>query len=193
MRILADHSRGMVNLLADGVVPSNEDRGYVLRRVMRRAIQQGGAIGLEAPYLGRFAETAIDMLGALVPQLEAERDTIMGWVAAEEESFGRTLHRGSELLRRVVSDAKAGGATEVDAEEAFRLHDTYGFPFEVTQELLAEEGLGGLRGRIRRAHGPAARASAAKRRAARMATVDARARRSSRGAPRRPNSSGSSA
>ena len=108
---------------------------------MRRAIQQGGAIGLEAPYLGRFAETAIDMLGALVPQLEAERDTIMGWVDAEEESFGRTLHRGSELLRRVVSDAKAGGATEVDAEEAFRLHDTYGFPFEVTQELLADEGL----------------------------------------------------
>ncbi len=141
MRILADHSRGMVNLLADGVVPSNEDRGYVLRRVMRRAIQQGGAIGLEAPYLGRFAESAIDMLGAVVPQLEAERETVLGWVAAEEESFGRTLHRGSELLRRVIDDAKAAGATEVDAEDAFRLHDTYGFPFEVTRELLAEEGL----------------------------------------------------
>ncbi len=141
MRILADHSRGMVNLMADGVVPSNEDRGYVLRRVMRRAIQQGGAIGLEAPYLGRFAETAIDTLGAVVPQLEAERQTVLGWVAAEEEGFGRTLHRGSELLRRVIEDAKAAGAREVDAEEAFKLHDTYGFPFEVTQELLAEEGL----------------------------------------------------
>ena len=141
MRILADHSRGMVNLLADGVVPSNEDRGYVLRRVMRRAIQQGGAIGLEAPYLGRFAETAIDTLGAVVPQLEAERETVLGWVAAEEESFARTLHRGSELLRRVIDDAKAAGATEVDAEDAFKLHDTYGFPFEVTQELLAEDGL----------------------------------------------------
>ena len=141
MRILADHSRGMVNLIADGVVPSNEDRGYVLRRVMRRAIQQGGAIGLEAPYLGRFAEKAIDMLGEVVPQLEAERETVLGWVAGEEESFARTLHRGSELLRRVVTDAKASGASEVDAEEAFKLHDTYGFPFEVTQELLAEEGL----------------------------------------------------
>ena len=141
MRILADHSRGMVNLLADGVVPSNEDRGYVLRRVMRRAIQQGGAIGLEAPYLGRFAETAIDMLGELVPQLLTERETVLGWVAAEEESFGRTLHRGSELLSRVVEDAKAKGASEIDAEDAFRLHDTYGFPFEVTQELLSEEGL----------------------------------------------------
>ena len=141
MRILADHSRGMVNLLADGVVPSNEDRGYVLRRVMRRAIQQGGAIGLEAPYLGRFAETAIEMLGSLVPQLNSERETILGWVAAEEESFGRTLHRGSELLRRIIDDAKASGSAEVDAEDAFRLHDTYGFPFEVTQELLGEEGL----------------------------------------------------
>jgi alanyl-tRNA synthetase len=141
MRILADHSRGMVNLLADGVVPSNEDRGYVLRRVMRRAIQQGGVIGLEAPYLGRFAETAIEMLGSVVPQLEAERETILGWVAAEEESFGRTLHRGSELLQRIIDDAKAAGSGEVDAEDAFRLHDTFGFPFEVTQELLSNEGL----------------------------------------------------
>jgi len=141
MRILADHSRGMVNLLADGVVPSNEDRGYVLRRVMRRAIQQGGAIGLEAPYLGLFAEAAMDVLSGLVPQLEAERDAVLRWVAAEEEGFGRTLHRGSELLRRVIDDAKSNGASEVDAEDAFRLHDTYGFPFEVTQELLSEEGL----------------------------------------------------
>ena len=141
MRILADHSRGMVNLLADGVVPSNEDRGYVLRRVMRRAIQQGGAIGLEAPYLGRFAERAIETLGGIVSQLEVERDTVLGWVAAEEESFGRTLHRGSELLQRIVADAKSSGAREVDAEDAFRLHDTYGFPFEVTRELLTEEGL----------------------------------------------------
>jgi alanyl-tRNA synthetase len=141
MRILADHSRGMVNLIADGVVPSNEDRGYVLRRVMRRAIQQGGAIGLEAPYLSRFAERAIEMLGGVVPQLEAERATVLRWVEAEEESFARTLHRGSELLRRVIDEAKQSGSAEVDAEDAFRLHDTYGFPFEVTRELLAGEGL----------------------------------------------------
>ena len=131
----------MVNLLADGVGPSNEDRGYVLRRVMRRAIQQGGAIGLEAPYLGRFAERAIEMLGSVVPQLEEERETILGWVTAEEESFARTLHRGSELLSRIVAEAKDSGASEVTADDAFRLHDTYGFPFEVTRELLAAEGL----------------------------------------------------
>ena len=70
MRILADHSRGMVNLIADGVVPSNEDRGYVLRRIMRRAILQGRVLGLEAPYLGRFAETAIELFADVAPQLD---------------------------------------------------------------------------------------------------------------------------
>nr|MDQ3572758.1 alanine--tRNA ligase-related protein [Actinomycetota bacterium] len=106
MRILADHSRGMVNLIADGVVPSNEDRGYVLRRIMRRAIQQGRALELEAPYLGRFAEVAIETLAAVTPQLETERESILRWVGQEEESFGRTLERGLDLLDRVIEDAK---------------------------------------------------------------------------------------
>ena len=141
MRILADHSRGMVNLIADGVVPSNEERGYVLRRVMRRAIQQGRALGLEAPYLGRFAEVAIETLGDVTPQLVAERESILRWVAQEEESFGRTLGRGLDLLGVVIDDAKAAGSSRVEAEAAFKLHDTYGFPFEVTKELLAEHGL----------------------------------------------------
>jgi alanyl-tRNA synthetase len=141
MRILADHSRGMVNLLADGVVPSNEDRGYVLRRIMRRAIQQGRVIGLEAPYLGRFAERAIEMLAGAYPHLAAERATVMRWVTDEEESFGRTLDRGSELLGRLVADAKAAGTSWIDAADAFQLHDTYGFPYDLTKELLAEEGL----------------------------------------------------
>jgi alanyl-tRNA synthetase len=141
MRILADHSRGMVNLLADGVVPSNEDRGYVLRRIMRRAIQQGRAIGLEAPYLRRFAERAIELLAGAYPHLAAERATVMRWVNDEEESFGRTLDRGSELLGRLIADAKAAETSWIDAADAFRLHDTYGFPYDLTKELLAEEGL----------------------------------------------------
>jgi alanyl-tRNA synthetase len=141
MRILADHSRGMVNLVADGVVPSNEDRGYVLRRVMRRAIQQGRALGLEAPYLERFAERAIEMQADVAPQLAAERSSVMRWVADEERGFGRTLERGSELLAQVADEAKAQGTSWVSADDAFRLHDTYGFPYEVTKELLAEEGL----------------------------------------------------
>jgi alanyl-tRNA synthetase len=141
MRILADHSRGMVNLLADGVVPSNEDRGYVLRRIMRRAIQQGRAIGLEAPYLWRFAERAIELLAGAYPHLAAERATVMRWVNDEEESFGRTLDRGSELLGRLVADAEVAGTSWIDAADAFRLHDTYGFPYDLTKELLADEGL----------------------------------------------------
>jgi alanyl-tRNA synthetase len=141
MRILADHSRGMVNLLADGVVPSNEDRGYVLRRIMRRAIQQGRVLGLEAPYLGRFAERAIEMLAGAYPHLAAERETVMRWVADEEENFGRTLDRGSELLAQLVAQAREAGTSWIDAADAFRLHDTYGFPYDLTKELLAEDGL----------------------------------------------------
>ncbi|UJA20297.1 alanine--tRNA ligase [Thermoleophilia bacterium SCSIO 60948] len=141
MKIIADHSRGMVNLIADGVVPSNEDRGYVLRRIMRRAIQQGRTIGLEAPYMNRFAERAIELLGPVYPHLEADRELIERWVAAEEESFGRTLDRGTQLLERIVADAKSAGTSWVDAEDAFRLHDTYGFPYDLTKELLAEQGL----------------------------------------------------
>src|SRR4029077_4237611 len=122
--IIADHVRGSVNLIADGVVPSNEDRGYVLRRIMRRAIQQGRVLGLEPPYLGRFAERAIELLGPAYPHVEAERRAIMRWVADEEESFGRTLDRGTELLAKLVADAKAASTSWIDAEDAFRLHDT---------------------------------------------------------------------
>ena len=91
MRILADHSRGTAALIADGVVPSNEDRGYVLRRIMRRAIQQGRSIGLESPFMERFADRALELLAPAYPELAARGDDVRRWVADEEESFGRTL------------------------------------------------------------------------------------------------------
>jgi alanyl-tRNA synthetase len=141
MRIVADHSRGASFLIADGVVPSNEDRGYILRRIMRRAIQQGRTLGLEAPWLGRFAERTIELMGDDYPELVAERETIRRWVDAEEESFGRTLERGTELLERLIAEAEEAGTSWVDAAEAFKLHDTYGFPYDLTKELLAEAGL----------------------------------------------------
>ena len=141
MRILADHSRGMVNLIADGVVPSNEDRGYVLRRIMRRAILQGRVLALESPYLGRFAERAIELLAEVTPQLATERELIMRWVTDEERNFGRTLDRGADLLGRLIERARAEATSWVAAEDAFQLHDTYGFPYEMTRELLADEGL----------------------------------------------------
>jgi alanyl-tRNA synthetase len=141
LRILADHGRGMTFLLADGVVPSNEDRGYVLRRVMRRAIQQGRVLGIETSFLPLLAETVIDTMRDAYPQLETERDTILRWARAEEDSFGRTLAQGQRLLAELIEQAKADETSWVSAEDVFRLHDTYGFPYELTKELLAEEGL----------------------------------------------------
>jgi alanyl-tRNA synthetase len=141
MRIIADHSRGMTFLLAEGVVPSNEDRGYILRRVMRRAIHRGRSLGLEAPWLGRLAGRTIEMFGDSYPELVAERETILRWAADEEESFGRTLDRGTQLLDQIVADANAAGTSWVEAADAFKLHDTYGFPYDLTKELLAEQGL----------------------------------------------------
>jgi alanyl-tRNA synthetase len=141
MRIVADHSRGAAFLIADGVVPSNEDRGYILRRIMRRAIQQGRTLGLEAPWLGRFAERTIETMGDAYPELVAERETIARWVDDEEESFGRTLERGTEMLEGLIAEAKEAGTSWIDSADAFKLHDTYGFPYDLTKELLAEQGL----------------------------------------------------
>jgi alanyl-tRNA synthetase len=141
MRILADHSRGTAALIAEGVVPSNEDRGYVLRRIMRRAIQQGRSIGLESPFMERFADGALELLAPAYPELAAERDTVVRWVNDEEESFGRTLDRGTEMLAQMIRHAKEDRTSWIDAADAFKLHDTYGFPYDLTKELLAEQGL----------------------------------------------------
>jgi alanyl-tRNA synthetase len=141
MRILADHARGTAALIADGVVPSNEDRGYVLRRIMRRAIQQGRSIDLPSPFMERFAGRALDLLAPAYPELAAERENVMRWATDEEESFGRTLERGTELLQRLVVEAEAADTSWIDAGDAFKLHDTYGFPYDLTKELLADRGL----------------------------------------------------
>jgi alanyl-tRNA synthetase len=141
LRILADHGRAMTFLMADGVVPSNEDRGYILRRVMRRAIQQGRVLGIEGSFLPRLCERVRDIMGGAYPELHSEFDTIERWASAEEESFSRTLVQGERLLAEVVERARREGTSWVPAEDAFNLHHTYGFPFELTKELLAEQGL----------------------------------------------------
>jgi alanyl-tRNA synthetase len=143
LRILADHARAMTFLIADGVVPSNEDRGYILRRIMRRAIQQGHRIGIEPGFMPAYAEKVIAIMGRAYPELEREREPIMRWVRAEEEGFGRTLEQGTKLLEEVIErsrDADPAHPT-IPAADAFKLHDTYGFPFDVTRELAAEQGL----------------------------------------------------
>ncbi|HEV2061148.1 MAG TPA: alanine--tRNA ligase, partial [Solirubrobacteraceae bacterium] len=141
LRILADHSRAMTFLIADGVVPSNEDRGYILRRIMRRAIQQGNRIGMEAGFLPTFAGRVIEIMGPAYSELERERDPILRWVRSEEEGFGRTLEQGTKLLEEVIARSRHSSRPCIPALDAFKLHDTYGFPFEVTRELALEQGL----------------------------------------------------
>jgi len=141
MRVISDHSRGMAFLLAAGVVPSNEDRGYVLRRVMRRAIQRGRALGLEGSWLGDFTDRTIEMMGDAHPQVAAEKERIDRWVRAEEESFGRTLDRGTALLEEIVEQALEKKNSWISADDAFKLHDTFGFPYDLTREMVEERGL----------------------------------------------------
>jgi alanyl-tRNA synthetase len=139
--VLADHGRGAAFLMADGVVPSNEERGYVLRRIMRRTMRQGHVLGIEGPFLVDIYQRVADTMGDVYPELRREWSTIERWAHSEEESFGRTLEQGERLLADLIEQAKADQTSWVSAEDAFRLHDTYGFPYEMTKELLAEEGL----------------------------------------------------
>ena len=111
LRILADHSRAMTFLVADGVVPSNEERGYILRRIMRRAIQQGHRIGMEPGFMPTFAEKVIEIMGAAYPELERERDAILLWARSEEEGFGRTLEQGTKLLDEVIARSRGARAS----------------------------------------------------------------------------------
>jgi alanyl-tRNA synthetase len=134
-RILADHGRGMTFLATDCVTPSNEGRGYVMRRVVRRAVQQAGRIGLETPFLGGLADVVVEQMGDAYPELRQRQDEIRRVLRDEEERFSETLARGLRLFEEVATGDGISG------EDAFRLHDTYGFPIELTEELARERGL----------------------------------------------------
>jgi alanyl-tRNA synthetase len=142
MRVLADHARAMTFLIADGVVPSNEDRGYVLRRIMRRAILQGMTLGLETGFLEKFADVVTEVMGGEYHELHEQRDSIHKWLHDEEVGFGRTLATGLKQLEEIIERAIATGAEGIAATDAFRLHDEQGFPIDLTLELAAERGLG---------------------------------------------------
>jgi alanyl-tRNA synthetase len=132
-RILADHGRGMTFLVGDGVTPSNEGRGYVLRRIIRRAVQQARAIGLDD--LWRLTEVVVEQMGPWYPELPEHRERIQEVVRAEEERFSETLARGMRLFEEIAA------AGDVSGEAAFDLSATYGFPVELTKELARERGL----------------------------------------------------
>jgi alanyl-tRNA synthetase len=133
-RVLADHGRGMTFLVGDGVIPSNEGRGYVLRRVIRRAAEHGRRIELEQPFLARLADVVIGQMGDAYPELAEHRELIRRVLTEEEQRFAETLERGLKLFEESAGQAEIGG------EEAFVLQATYGFPIELTVELARERG-----------------------------------------------------
>ncbi len=135
-RVLADHGRGMTFIVSDGVTPSNEGRGYVLRRVIRRAAQHGLRIGMQPPFLAGLADAVIEQMSSAYPELLDHRAQIQRVLTAEEERFGETLERGMKIFE----EAAARG--EITGDDAFTLQATYGFPIELTQELARERGLG---------------------------------------------------
>jgi len=140
MRIVVEHSRGIAFLIADGVLPGNEGRGYVLRRVLRRTSLFGRRLGLEKPFIDNIAGAAIELMGHIYPELKQRRDLILQVVEDEETRFGATLSTGLELLDDIVAEAARTGKKEISGERAFKLYDTYGFPVELTQEIAADRG-----------------------------------------------------
>ncbi|MDR0966621.1 MAG: alanine--tRNA ligase [Myxococcales bacterium] len=138
MRVIADHARATAFLIADGVLPSNEGRGYVLRRILRRAIRYGARLGLDEPFLHRATATVIDQMGKAYPELVESQATIAEFVRNEEIGFRRTLDRGQRMLTEAMSDLAAKGQKEIPPETVFFLYDTHGFPADLTR-LMAEE------------------------------------------------------
>jgi alanyl-tRNA synthetase len=140
-RIIADHSRTAAILIGDGVSPSNDGRGYVLRRLLRRVIRSAKLLGVEGPIVGDLMATVRDAMGPSYPELVADFDRIRRIAVAEETAFNRTLQSGSRLFDEVAAATKASGAGVLSGSDAFTLHDTYGFPIELTLEMATEAGL----------------------------------------------------
>jgi alanyl-tRNA synthetase len=141
LRVVADHLRTSVMLIGDGVVPGNEGRGYVLRRIMRRAVRNMRLLGAGGPVIGELADVVIDTMGRQYPELVADRKRIQTVAVAEEAAFLKTLRTGTGILDNAVAETRAAGAAVLPGERAFQLHDTFGFPIDLTLEMAAEQGL----------------------------------------------------
>jgi len=140
MQVIADHARACTFTVADGATPSNEGRGYVVRRILRRAARHGHLLGMEEPFLYRIAEVVIDEMGEAYPGLVERRERILATIRQEEERFGRTLTAGLQVYQDIRRIMKQEGRTELSGEEAFRLHDTFGFPVDLTAVVAEEDG-----------------------------------------------------
>jgi alanyl-tRNA synthetase len=141
LRILADHARAMTFLIDDGVLPSNQERGYVLRRVLRRAIRQARLLGYEDPILPTLIDSTVELMGEAYPETATRRDFIVEVASREEERFDKTLRQGLTLLEGEVDRVRSSDATTLGGDVAFQLHDTFGFPIDLTREIAAEAGI----------------------------------------------------
>ena len=140
VRICTDHARAMTFMISDGIMPSNNGRGYVLRRLIRRAVRHGRKIGIEGPFLEQLSMNVIENSKGGYPELEEKRDFILNVVRAEEEKFEKTYGQGVEILTGMEEELAASGKSVLSGEDAFRLYDTYGFPIDNTKEMLGEKG-----------------------------------------------------
>lgn len=140
LRIISDHIRAITFIISDGVLPSNEGRGYVLRRVLRRAMRRGALLGVEEPFLYRLVKTVVSIMSDGYPELKESEKHVEKVVMAEEERFLRTREAGMALLSSLMEDLAKEGKKVIPGEDAFRLYDTYGFPLELTVEIAKEEG-----------------------------------------------------
>ena len=141
LRVITDHIRTATFLISDGVLPSNEGRGYILRRVLRRAARHGRLLGIQGAFLSTLCDTVIHESGEAYPELVTRQEYIRKIIRLEEERFSQTLDAGLGILDKMVKEAIAAGRTALTGEEIFRLYDTFGFPVDLTKEIIAEKGL----------------------------------------------------
>ena len=142
MRVVADHVRTIAFSIADGQLPSNAKAGYVIRRILRRAVRYGYTfLGFKDAFMYRLIDTLIESMGEAYPEIKAQADLIKHVTKEEEEAFLRTLETGMKLIEKVIADTKAAGKTVVDGKEAFTLYDTFGFPLDLTELILRENGM----------------------------------------------------
>ena len=140
IRIITDHIRAVTFLIGDGVIPSNEGRGYVLRRLLRRAARHGKLLGMDRPFLHELMSKVIEINADAYPELKEKQEYIYKVIKVEEEKFEETIYQGLEILREEMNRMKEVNETMMSPEKAFRLYDTFGFPFDLTKEILTEEG-----------------------------------------------------
>lgn len=140
-RVIADHLRACTFLINDGVTPSNEGRGYVLRRILRRAIRFGKSLGINEPFMYELVPAVVAIMGKAFPEIAANQQAIQTSIQQEEKKFHETLHEGMKLVNAIIENTKAASSSEIAGKDAFTMYDTYGFPFDLMEDIAEEHGL----------------------------------------------------